>query len=376
MEFDINKFRQSEQETGETIDTFHTRLRKLAETCEFENIDNEIKSQIIQSCSSTRMRRRALRKSEIGLKQLLLLARSFEISDEQAIGIENDAAHVNAMRKTTAWKQNHKPNQPNRRRGNYHRGGYRGNYHRGKHRSNYHRGGHRVNSGKDKEEECRNCGGSYPHQGMCPAKGKRCNSCGNDDHFSRVCRSKSVKQIQMQEPANNETSSSEDEYTFHINRPKVSNIKQPKTKGKICDTEIEILVDTGTTIIIIDVASYSKLRNCPAVNPPITKVFAYGEEKPVNLVGSIYTNILSLSRDTSVMTKVYIVRGNYGSLLSYQTAVDLDIITVIKSITSDQILDEYSDRFENIGQIKDLQRHIHADETCYTATPKHTISYE
>lgn len=55
----------------------------------------------------------------------------------------------------------------------------------------------------------------------------------------------------MQEPANFETSSSEDEYTFHINRPKVSNIKQPITKVKTCDTEIEMLVDTGTTINIL-----------------------------------------------------------------------------------------------------------------------------
>lgn len=113
-EFDIYKFRQSKQETGETIDTFHTRLRKLAETCAFGNIDYEIKSQNIQSCSSTRLRRRALRESEIDLKQLLLLARSFEISDEQATSIENDTAHVNVMKKTTARKQNHKPNQPNR----------------------------------------------------------------------------------------------------------------------------------------------------------------------------------------------------------------------------------------------------------------------
>lgn len=98
-EYDIHKFRQSKQETGETIDIFNTRLRKLAETCEFENIYNEIQSQIIQSCSSTRLRRRALRENEIGLKQLLLLARSFEISYEQATGIKNDAAHANAMKK-------------------------------------------------------------------------------------------------------------------------------------------------------------------------------------------------------------------------------------------------------------------------------------
>lgn len=50
-------------------------------------------------------------------------------------------------------------------------------------------------------------------------------------------------------------------------------------------------------------------------------------------------------------------------MLSYQTAVDLDIIPVIKSITSDHILDEYSDRFEGIGKIKDLQLHIYADES-------------
>lgn len=108
----------------------------------------------------------------------------------------------------------------------------------------------------------------------------------------------------MQEPANIETSSSENEYTFHINRPKVSNIKQPKTKVKICDTEIKMLVDNGTTINILDESSYSKLRNCPAVYPTFTRVFAYGAEKPANLVGSIYTNSSSLSRQTSVMTEI------------------------------------------------------------------------
>lgn len=43
---------------------------------------------------------------------------------------------------------------------------------------------------------------------------------------------KSVTQIQIQEPANIETSSSEDENTFHINRLKVSIIKQPTTENK------------------------------------------------------------------------------------------------------------------------------------------------
>lgn len=167
----------------------------------------------------------------------------------------------------------------------------------------------------------------------------------------------------MQEPAYIETSSSEDECTFHINVLEVSSVKQPNTKVKICDTEIEMLVDTGTTLNILDESSYSKLRNCPAVNTTITKVFPYGAEISFNLVGRIYTNILSLSRQTSEMTEVYIVRGNYGTLLRYQTALKLDIIPVIKYIISDEILDEYSDRFEGIGTIKVLQLHIHTNES-------------
>lgn len=125
---------------------------------------------------------------------------------------------------------------------------------------------------------------------------KRCNSSGKDDRFSRRRRYKSVKNNQMQEPTNIEISSSEDEYTFHIYIFKESNIKQQNTKVKICDTEVKMLVDTGTTINSLDESNYSKLRNCPAVNPTIIKVFPYLAEKPFNFVGSIYTKFLSLRR--------------------------------------------------------------------------------
>ena len=60
-EFEIYKFRQAKQEVNETIDAYHTRLRKVCENCNFINNDKEIKSQIIQCCSSTRLRRKALR---------------------------------------------------------------------------------------------------------------------------------------------------------------------------------------------------------------------------------------------------------------------------------------------------------------------------
>eukprot|EP00794_Sanderia_malayensis_P005765 gene5765-biopygen4679 len=51
-DFEIFRFRQAKQLPQETLDTYHTRLRKLAQTCQFNanNLDQEIKQQMIQGC--------------------------------------------------------------------------------------------------------------------------------------------------------------------------------------------------------------------------------------------------------------------------------------------------------------------------------------
>ena len=82
-EFEIYKFRQATQEANEPIDTFHTRLRKLSENCEFDSNDKEIKSQIIQGCASTRLRRKALR-DDMTLDTLIKEARALELSEKHA----------------------------------------------------------------------------------------------------------------------------------------------------------------------------------------------------------------------------------------------------------------------------------------------------
>ena len=84
-------FRQARQQPQETLDQFATRLRQLASSCEFASFDTEIKSQIILSCSSSRLRRRALREPTITLKAFLDLGRAMELSETQASGIESQS---------------------------------------------------------------------------------------------------------------------------------------------------------------------------------------------------------------------------------------------------------------------------------------------
>ena len=45
--YEVYTFRQSKQKDGETLDSFHTRLRTLSKYCKFPDTDKEIKEQII-----------------------------------------------------------------------------------------------------------------------------------------------------------------------------------------------------------------------------------------------------------------------------------------------------------------------------------------
>ena len=53
LDFEIFTFHQAAQLPEESVAQFCTRLRKLASTCEFHDVDREIKAALIQNCLST-----------------------------------------------------------------------------------------------------------------------------------------------------------------------------------------------------------------------------------------------------------------------------------------------------------------------------------
>ena len=152
--YEIHLFRKAQQRQGETIDQFCTRLCQLPKTCEFADEKHEIKIQLIERCSSTRVRRKALREEAITLDGLLKYGRSLELSELQADELEKTNEHpdsINALSKNTdRFKKSHPP------------------------------------SSKIKtEQRCFYCGGSYPHPGgktPCPAFGKECRGFGRLGH--------------------------------------------------------------------------------------------------------------------------------------------------------------------------------------------------
>ena len=169
VDYEIFQFRQTTQLPGETVEQFATRLRRLAASCEFNNVDNEIKSAIIQHCYSKRLRRYALREDALTLTDLLTKARSLEMSELQATGMEEkllpgkqsqDGINL-VKRDTRRYKK-----QGSQSRGSQPRGS-------------------QSQRGSQAPTTCRKCGHGWPHKAHAQQKDRLAENVENQTIFRR-----------------------------------------------------------------------------------------------------------------------------------------------------------------------------------------------
>ena len=155
-----------------------------------------------------------------------------------------------------------------------------------------------------KKHTCYNCGGEYPHESECSAKGKTCTYCKCLDHFENYCKTKSrnqtsssrgrgsfrsrgnsfkyrgrsrggVNQISEPLPTVSTHSSDEDKYVFSVQQ---SQSKTPQVTVSINGVSCRFLADSGASVNIIDQESYLKLTPLK-FSTASTGVFAYCSQK-------------------------------------------------------------------------------------------------
>ena len=113
---------------------------------------------------------------------------------------------------------------------------------------------------------CYFCGGNYPHQRSCPAKGKECMACHKIGHFAKVCksaeRSSKVNQVYRKESYDTEPP----EYTFSMcaaaqgDDYDTRQLSRGMTELDVHGYKMTILIDSGTTVNIMDAPTFQKLK--------------------------------------------------------------------------------------------------------------------
>ena len=295
-------FRQASQQDNETIDEFHTRLRRLAKHCEFVDVEFEIKMQIVCNGTSSRLRKKALKESNYSLKDMLIDGRKSETCSAQASGMEEKFKDVQL-------------NQVER---------------------------------KPAQSKCYNCGFAYPHLDRpCPAANSTCNPCGILGHFSRVCRKKQSRrffkpQIAQESPRQREQPKEPStNISIHRRRPvvrkimfilwKTKAIQRREQKYELILLKSISLLTRERQLTLSTPKTYDRLKSSVKLCKSTTKIFAYGSTKPLPLKGEFQATVESNKRYT--VSVIHVVEGGSGNLLSAKTAQDLALIQLVNKVT-------------------------------------------
>ena len=340
----INFVTRNKQRSNENLASYHTRLRQLAKHCGFADVDKEICTQIVFSCTSHKLRLCALRE-DLSLTALLEAGRVAEITDQQARDIQPTSSDqsVNALPSRSKPYPVH-PDQ-----------------HAPPHTP--------INQRTHTRSLCRNCGRPFPHAISCP-----CRSCGKNGHFAKVCHSRPQQRPHfVQQIADDPEQDAAYTFVIHSEQTVLNTSSAPLRPSPSCIVNIGgqpifVLVDFGASANLLDEATYNSIthntRLSATLNPPTTKIYSYGSTTPLPLLGSWSTSVRYKS--TTVNATFHITKGN---LLSCSIAQQLNLLTLnVNSTMSGQtILHAFPHLFDGIGQVTGKEIKLHISNT---VTPK------
>ncbi|KAJ1115552.1 hypothetical protein NDU88_003775 [Pleurodeles waltl] len=369
------KLRQAQQTEVESMDMFYARLRKLASSCTGLNQQEEIRAQIIQGCWSNALRKLILRQQGMSLDDILILARSHELSAVRAdamAAVRGQSLAAASSTRAVQVKEEQveaiqtRPATPRK-----------------------------MNPSKPGERVCGSCGYEHRQNAGCPAKGQSCNRCGKANHFAKVCRSrrnkpgepkgrdtnvpavsKSVEDARDQAMASGpvcEEDDEEDIFVISFTGGKPGKRRPPPmSEVHINGTLVSVLIDTGASVNVMDETLFKKRVPAPPLTMTATKIYNYGGKDPLPLKGTVEVAVSSGNRSTEA--KFYVVAGDRGTLLGCHTAEDLELVFFARQIYDNQVerlLQEFPQLFEGLGRLKGRCIKLHIDPNVVPVALRH-----
>jgi len=156
------------------------------------------------------------------------------------------------------------------------------------------------------------------------------------DHFVKCCWSKKpnsqntphVKAIKTEMAVR--YSSSDGEYTYSVHK-KHKGSKKLKLNLKLNKVLCSILIDTGASVNILDIATYQKIGSPKLHKSKITpQLFPYGGEHLLKVIGQC--RLLIETKEKVGHHTFYIVESSSGFLLGYPIASQLELVSIIHHI--------------------------------------------
>ncbi|KAK3717696.1 hypothetical protein QZH41_001100 [Actinostola sp. cb2023] len=328
--------------TGEEVQKVVETLPDVGGAKDYDKLvksENQIRDQIVHKCKSVELRKKLLEKGEkLQLKDVLRIATTLEAVQSQlrtmkdvSTGSEDTVNRVQA-RKSQA-KGDHDDEMTDR-------------------------SDRQVDRRDKRKVECYGCGrkGHYSRDAQCPAKGKTCNHCGKPGHFANKCREKN------RDGKVNCIGSEEGEYAFSVK----SRGCMEKLEVTVGGRKVQMVIDSGASANIIDKELWNSLKEkkikCIS-SKSNKKLYAYGSEKSLNVLGS-FTALTGIGK-SETQAEFIVIDGTGEPLLGRETASELGVLKIgvnVMSVNEDvPVMDKYKEVFKGVGKLKDYQLKLHID---------------
>ena len=270
--FDRYVFFSRKQKKGETVEQFYSILKELAENCDFENREEAIIRDIFITNMLDDDIQRELLRDTVEPERALSIAVNMEMvnQNQQRISSNNGA---------TGSTGNAIQQYNNSICG----AGVRGTQ------------SSRAVTNRASVGQCRGCGQIWTptHRQVCPAMGKKCNYCGLQNHFAKVCRrrlnttrntqqtnrintvdtaetsnqnssheSLNVNYINYNEQINSDYDSLDDNYVARVKNMSSPNLALKNLSLTIGNTNCDLLLDSGSGCTIINMSKRNNVQLC------------------------------------------------------------------------------------------------------------------
>ena len=335
--FERHQFRQAAQRTDESVDDYCTRLKALAASCGFSGqMDEHIRDQFVDKCLSSALRRRLLRETNLTLKSLLDIARASEAAAQQAAVMEGHTSpHAQPPVDSQVNAASHFASRPGQSRGE---------------RRPPSRGPPPRRLSPNEGDCCGNCGisGHKHTDPNCPARGQQCHRCKKTGHYGRVCRSsrfsrprprnnpvRAVEEEAADEPL--DSYPTDDEYNFHVDSV---HAVLARTSVHIDGHNVRMVIDSGASVNIVDSVAWDWMRDRDhrlRLTPSNVRLYGYGAKQPLPTRGEFVGNLHAPDTGKSTRSRVVVVDGDGGCLLSRDTAVALGLLTIHPKVNEEYI---------------------------------------
>ena len=177
--FERSQFRRLDVAPGETTDSFVSRLRIKAKSCNFASLEEDmIRDQVIEKMRDNDLRKRILEKKDIELAEMLEMCRISETASKQATTIDSTSQQINVTANTA-----HRQDSRRQAAG----GKYCKPKNSNKPRTQQQHRGQRQRRAYNNTEPCWRCGRNNHHYNDCRFKQSQCHQCSEIGHLKKQC---------------------------------------------------------------------------------------------------------------------------------------------------------------------------------------------